>query len=68
MVIAGIEHLYYEPGIQMPDGFLRLEDAGTVAINGLDGYALPVLLDRFHYAKPGQELKSFFKKDDSQKN
>ncbi|GHA46357.1 flavin oxidoreductase [Salinimicrobium marinum] len=65
MVIAAIEHLYYEPGIQMPDGWLRLEDAGTVAINGLDGYALPVLLDRFHYAKPGQELKSFFKKDES---
>lgn len=61
LVIGEIEHLYFEEGIQMPDGWLRLEDADTVAINGLDGYALPVLLDRFHYAKPGKELNSFFK-------
>lgn len=60
MVIGEIEHLYFEEGIQMPDGWLRLEDADTVAINGLDGYALPLLLDRFQYAKPGKELRSFF--------
>lgn len=60
LVVAGIEHLYFEEGIQMPDGWLRLEDADTVAINGLDGYALPVLLDRFQYARPGKEIKSFF--------
>lgn len=63
LVIAAIEHLYFEEGIQTPDGWLRLDDADTVAINGLDGYALPVLLDRFHYARPGQEIKSFFKKE-----
>lgn len=62
LIVASIEHIYFEEGIQMPDGWLRLEDAGTVAINGLDGYALPALLDRFHYARPGQEIKSFFKK------
>lgn len=60
LVIGEIEHLYFEEGIQMPDGWLRLDDADTVAINGLDGYALPSLLDRFHYAKPGKELTSFF--------
>lgn len=60
LVIGEIEHLYFEEGIQMPDGWLRLEDADTVTINGLDAYALPVLLDRFHYAKPGKELTSFF--------
>ena len=63
LVIAAIEHLYFEEGIQAPDGWLRLDDADTVAINGLDGYALPVLLDRFHYARPGKEIKSFFKKE-----
>lgn len=63
-VIASIEHLYFEEGIQMPDGWLRLEDADTVTINGLDGYALPVLLDRFHYARPGKEIRSFFKTHD----
>ena len=62
LVIASIEHLYFEEGIRMPDGWLRLEDANTVAINGLDGYALPELLDRFHYARPGKEIRSYFKK------
>ena len=63
LVVASIEHIYYDEGIQMPDGWLRLDDAGTVAVNGLDGYSLPSLLDRFHYARPGQEVKSFFSKD-----
>lgn len=66
-VVAEIEHLYFEEGIQMPDGWLRLDDAGTVAINGLDGYALPTLLDRFHYARPGKELKSFFNTERTKK-
>lgn len=61
IIVAAIEHVYFEAGIQMPDGWLRLEDAGTLTLNGLDGYALPSLLDRFHYARPGQELQSFFK-------
>lgn len=60
MIVAAIEHIYFEEGIQSPDGWLRLDDAGTVAIDGLDGYALPALLDRFHYARPGQEIRSFF--------
>ncbi|WP_026915247.1 flavin reductase family protein [Christiangramia portivictoriae] len=64
LVIASIEHIYFDEGIQMPDGWLRLDDAGTVAVNGLDGYSLPSLLDRFHYARPGQEVKSFFSKDE----
>lgn len=64
LVIGAIEHIYFEEGIQSLDGWLRLDDAETVAINGLDGYSLPSLLDRFHYARPGQEIKSFFTKDD----
>ncbi len=62
LVVAAIEHIYFDEGIQMPDGWLRLDDAGTVAVNGLDGYALPSLLDRFHYARPNQVVKSFFSK------
>jgi len=64
LVVASIEHIYFDEGIQMPDGWLRLDDAGTVVVNGLDGYSLPTLLDRFHYARPGQEVKSFFSKDE----
>ncbi|MGA8852640.1 MAG: flavin reductase [Christiangramia sp.] len=65
LVIASIEHIYFDEGIQMPDGWLRLDDAGTVAVNGLDGYSLPALLDRFHYARPDQEVKSFFSKENT---
>lgn len=63
LVIAAIEHIYFDEDVQKDDGWLRLDDAGTVAVNGLDGYALPTLLDRFHYARPGQEVKSFFSKE-----
>ncbi|MAM20012.1 MAG: flavin reductase family protein [Christiangramia sp.] len=65
LIVAAIEHIYFDEGIQMPDGWLRLDDAGSVAINGLDGYALPALLDRFHYARPDQEVKSFFSHENS---
>ena len=64
MLIGAIKHIYFDENIKAPDGWLRLDDAETVAINGLDGYALPNLLDRFHYARPGQEIKSFFRKED----
>ncbi|MDT0648727.1 flavin reductase family protein [Autumnicola edwardsiae] len=68
LIVAAIEHIYFDESIQAPDGWLRLDDAGTVAVNGLDGYALPTLLDRFHYARPGQEIKSFFKNNTLQKD
>ena len=44
----------YSPFINIlnDDGYLQLDKAETVAINGLDGYALPTLLNRFKYAKP----------------
>lgn len=60
LIVAAIEHIYFNEEIQAPDGWLRLDDAETVVINGLDGYALPQLLDRFHYARPDKEVKSFF--------
>ena len=64
LVIAAIEHIYFSEDVQKDDGWLRLDDAGTVTVNGLDGYSLPTLLDRFHYARPGQEVKSFFSKEE----
>ena len=66
LVVASIEHIYFDEGIQMPDGWLRLDDAGTVTVNGLDGYSLPSLLDRFHYARPGQVVKSFFSNENKE--
>lgn len=52
LLVSEIEHLYIDQNIQQEDGWLSLEHANTVTINGLDGYAKPQLLDRFPYARP----------------
>jgi flavin reductase (DIM6/NTAB) family NADH-FMN oxidoreductase RutF len=52
LVVGSIEHLYLDPTALQNDGFISLEKTKSVAINGLDGYALPCLLDRFEYARP----------------
>jgi hypothetical protein len=41
------------------DGWLQ-NRKGNVALNGLDGYCLPKLIDRFEYAER-HPTKSFFK-------
>lgn len=57
-IIGNIEHIHIDESIQSEDGWLNLEQAETVAINGLDGYAFPQVLDRFSYAKPDEEVES----------
>jgi len=52
LIIASIEQLYFREDLLEEDGFLRLDRADTVSVNGLDGYALPSLLERFGYARP----------------
>lgn len=60
-VVAAIENLFFEERLEHPDGWLQLDQANTVAINGLDGYCLPKLIDRFEYARPDMPTKSFLK-------
>lgn len=60
-VIATIENVFYDEKLEHKDGWLQLDKANVVAINGLDGYCLPKLLDRFEYARPNLETKSFEK-------
>jgi|TARA_B110000914_G_scaffold218005_1_gene224786 flavin reductase (DIM6/NTAB) family NADH-FMN oxidoreductase RutF len=55
LMVAEINDIYYDNNIIQEDGWLRLDKAKTVTINGLDGYALPSLLDRFKYAKRKDE-------------
>ncbi|MBO6523114.1 MAG: flavin reductase [Balneolaceae bacterium] len=57
-VIANIEHIYLDESIQSEDGWLNLEEAGTVTASGLDAYAIPKILDRFSYAKPRKKAHS----------
>ena len=53
LLVSGIEHVFIaDQDIQKQDGWLKLENANTVAINGLDGYATTSLLDRYAYARP----------------
>ncbi len=58
LIIGAIEHLYVNEEIVHSDGWVQLDKAETVSCIGLDGYALPALMDRFQYAKPNQKTKS----------
>jgi flavin reductase (DIM6/NTAB) family NADH-FMN oxidoreductase RutF len=59
-IIASIEQLFHEEGIQHEDGWLQLDKANVITLNGLDGYCLPQLVDRFEYARKDKQSKSFF--------
>lgn len=56
-IIASIEAIYYDAILDREDKWLQLDKVNVVAINGLDGYALPHLLKRFEYARVNQEVK-----------
>lgn len=57
LIIGAIEHLYVPENILHEDGWVELDKVDTVAVIGLDGYALPNLLNRFGYAKPNEKTK-----------
>jgi hypothetical protein len=50
-MVAEINDIYFSEEIIQNDGWLNLEKAKTVTVNGLDGYALPSLVNRFEYAR-----------------
>lgn len=58
-IIASIENVFYNENLEHKDGWLQLDKANIVSINGLDGYCLPKLIDRFKYARVDVETKSF---------
>lgn len=60
-VIASIEQLFYEEHLRHEDGWLQIDKGNVVALNGLDGYCLPKLIDRFQYARKDTPTKSFLK-------
>ena len=60
-IIASIETIYAEEELIQKDNWLQLDKGNIVAINGLDGYALPQLIDRFEYARPKQKSKSMLR-------
>jgi len=58
-IIASIEHIYYDEVLEHKDGWLQLDKGNIVATNGVDGYFLPKLIDRFQHAKQDVPTKSF---------
>lgn len=54
LVIGQLEKVLMDPAIQpTSDGFLHLDQAGSICSNGLDAYYHTELIDRYDYAKPG---------------
>lgn len=60
-VIASIEDLFFEENLRHDDGWLQIDRGNVVALNGLDGYCLPKLIDRFQYARKDTPTQSFLK-------
>ena len=60
-VLASIETIFCDEELVTKDNWLQLEKGNVVAINGLDGYCLPKLIDRFEYARPNTITKSMLK-------
>jgi flavin reductase (DIM6/NTAB) family NADH-FMN oxidoreductase RutF len=62
-IIASIEHIFFDEALEHKDGWLQLNKGNIVALNGVDGYFLPKLIDRFQYAKQDVPTKSFPRKE-----
>ena len=52
LIIGSIKELYISQNLLMDDGWVQLENENIITINGLDGYAVPKLINRFPYARP----------------
>ena len=51
-VIGKVEHIFLEESLVDNDGYLHLEDAGSISSLGIDGYYEPQFITRLAYAKP----------------
>lgn len=57
LVLCRITDIFINDGLQLEDGFVNLEKAGTVTINGLDAYASGSIQQRWSYAQTNETLK-----------
>jgi hypothetical protein len=56
-VLCRITDIFLNDGILQEDGWLNLEKAGSLTINGLDGYATGTVQKRLSYAQLDTTLK-----------
>ncbi|AOW20377.1 flavin reductase family protein [Urechidicola croceus] len=52
LIVGEIQGLYINSEIIKNDGFVNLSEGKVAAINGLDGYTIPKLKERFPYQRP----------------
>lgn len=57
LVLGRIVEIITAPELIKSDGFVDLQLAGTVTINGLDAYLAPEKIARYSYARPNQEVE-----------
>jgi len=58
LVIGQLEQVFIDPSLQpTEDGFLHLDQAGSICSNGLDAYYTTSLIDRYAYAKPDKPVE-----------
>ena len=62
LVIGAITNITIPEDTLYEDGWVHLQKANGVAINGLDGYTSPQIIDRFTYAKPDKKATSILDK------
>ncbi|MCX2719261.1 flavin reductase family protein [Lentiprolixibacter aurantiacus] len=55
LLLGAIEIIQVKDSLLQADGTLALDKEEVMATSGLDGYALPKIVDRLNYAQPGQE-------------
>ncbi len=52
LIVGEIQELYIEEKLIKEDGFVNLSEGNIATINGLNGYAIPTLKERFEYQRP----------------
>jgi hypothetical protein len=58
LVIGQLEQVLIDPSLQpTADGFLELDQIGSICSNGLDAYYNTTLSDRYAYAKPYEPIQ-----------
>lgn len=58
LIIGAIKEIFIPEETLCDDGWINLEIADGIAINGLDSYSAPKLFNRFAYAKPDKKPSS----------
>ncbi len=58
LVIGQLEQVLIDPSLQpTADGFLELDQIGSICSNGLDAYYNTTLIERYAYAKPYEPIQ-----------